>query len=146
VDRWQYRSMTDPPITVQGFDHLVLRCRDVESSLRFYVDVLGLPPVRVDEWRDGAAPFPSVRISADAIIDLVAADGPIDAPNVDHFCLVTSAAVVDALAAERERYRVTEGPVPRFGARGMGTSVYLLDPDDNTVELRTYEPPAGSGA
>ncbi len=135
--------MDATPIGVQGFDHLVLRCRDVDASLAFYRDALGLPPVRVDEWRAGEAPFPSVRISAEAIIDLIpAGDGPVN-PNVDHFCLVATAAVVEALAADRERYRVGEGPVPRFGAQGMGMSVYLLDPDDNLVEVRTYEPLAG---
>ncbi|GLY05351.1 hypothetical protein Acsp01_57300 [Actinoplanes sp. NBRC 101535] len=41
-------------------------------------------------------------------------------------------------------FDVVEGPVPRFGARGTGTSIYVSDPDGNTVELRWY--PGQDGA
>jgi catechol 2,3-dioxygenase-like lactoylglutathione lyase family enzyme len=129
--------------TALALDHIVLVVADVERTLDWYGRHAGLAPERVDEWRAGEAPFPSVRISADTIIDLIPADGAVTTPNVDHFCLVAAAAVVAALAADRDRYRVTDGPVPRFGAQGMGTSIYLLDPDDNTVEIRTYEPLIG---
>ena len=132
------RHMTGFRIT--GFDHLVLRCADVDVSLAWYVDVLGLPPVRVEEWRAGSAPFPSVRVSADAIIDLVPADGTPTERNVDHFCLVTDRATVDAVvAADGTTFRVVDGPGTRFGARGDGWSVYVVDPDDNVVELRSYD-------
>ena len=36
------------------------------------------------------------------------------------------------------RFEVVDGPGPRWGARGVGTSVYVSDPDGNTVELRSY--------
>ncbi|MFI0791923.1 VOC family protein [Micromonospora rubida] len=49
-------------VRVTGFDHLVLTVADVERSLAFYCGTLGLEPVRVDRWRAGEAPFPSVRI------------------------------------------------------------------------------------
>ena len=48
-------------VSVVGFDHLVLKCADVETSLAWYCDQLGLEPVRVEEWRAGLAFFPSVR-------------------------------------------------------------------------------------
>src|ERR1700755_1094318 len=71
---------------VTGFDHLVLNVGDVERSLAFYCGVLGLEPVRVERWRAGEVPFPSVRVSGETIIDLVAM--PRASANVDHFCLV----------------------------------------------------------
>ena len=46
-------------VQVSGFDHLVLRVRDVETSLAWYVEMLGLAPVRVEEWRGEQVPFPS---------------------------------------------------------------------------------------
>jgi len=55
---------------VQGLDHIVLVCTDVEASLGFYCGELGLTPERVEEWRRGEVPFPSARISASTIIDL----------------------------------------------------------------------------
>ena len=56
---------------ISGFDHLVLRVNDLDSTLRFYTTILGLEPLRVDEFNRGEAPFPSVRVSPDALIDLV---------------------------------------------------------------------------
>jgi catechol 2,3-dioxygenase-like lactoylglutathione lyase family enzyme len=122
-------------IRVQGFDHLVLRCADVERSLGWYTDQLGLEPVRVEAWRAGEVPFPSVRVDDSAIIDLIG--GGADGRNVDHFCLVVDAASIDAALAPG-RFTVVDGPDQRFGARGMATSVYVTDPDGNVVELRAY--------
>lgn len=123
---------------VRGLDHIVLTVADVERSLSWYVELLGLMPERVDEWRADAAPFPSVRIDDRCIIDLF--PGTPDGSNLDHLCLVVERGDVEAIAAD-DRFDVIEGPVPRWGARGMGTSVYVRDPDRNTVELRSYPEP-----
>jgi catechol 2,3-dioxygenase-like lactoylglutathione lyase family enzyme len=122
-------------VRVSGFDHLVLRCADIESTLRWYVDLLGLETVRVDEWRRGQVPFPSVRVDDGMIIDLVA--GPTDDGRLDHICIVVDAVDLAPLAASGE-FDVVEGPVPRFGARGEGTSLYVRDPDGLVVEIRHY--------
>ena len=130
----------EPVGEVIGFDHLVLRCDDVETTLAWYLGVLGLAPVRVDEWRAGDAPFPSIRVDEGTIIDLVGGGGFVpDGPGrLDHLCLVLAPGTdLDAIAA-RDDLDVLEGPVGRFGARGDGTSVYLRDPDGMTVEVRTY--------
>jgi catechol 2,3-dioxygenase-like lactoylglutathione lyase family enzyme len=126
-------------IRITGFDHLVLRCADVDKTLAWYVDTLGMSPVRVDEWRRGSVPFPSVRASADVIIDLIPAAGAVTERNVDHFCLVADRATVDAIAADPDTFRIHEAPSVRFGARGDGWSVYVYDPDDNVVEIRSYD-------
>ena len=125
-------------VRVSAFDHLVLRCADVERTLAWYVDRLGLEPVAVDEWRRGDAPFPSVRVNAETIIDLVDSRGETpDEGRLDHICLVVEAIDLAALAASGE-FDVEEGPVRRSGARGVGTSVYVHDPDGLVVELRHY--------
>ncbi|GAB3876679.1 VOC family protein [Kibdelosporangium lantanae] len=127
---------------VKAFDHVVLNVRDVERSLAFYCGPLGLAPVRVDEWRAGKAPFPSVRVSADTIIDIV--DKERGESNVDHICLVVEPLdwqdVVDA-----GTFTVVDGPDTRYGARGEAQSIYVLDPDGNTVELRWYPQDASTG-
>lgn len=122
-------------IRVTALDHVVLNCADVERSLAFYVDELGLEPIHGEEWRRGERFFPSVRVSADSIIDLLAA--PRTGDNVDHVCLVVEPMDFDALIAGG-RFEVVEGPATRFGARGDGTSIYFRDPDGNLVELRYY--------
>jgi catechol 2,3-dioxygenase-like lactoylglutathione lyase family enzyme len=116
-------------IRVTGFDHLVLAVADVERSLAWYQDFLGLEGVRVDEWREGNAPFPSVRVDASTIIDFIPRRDDSDrGSNLDHLCLVVEPADLSSLGDTG----------PRYGARGIGTSVYIQDPDGNTVELRHY--------
>ncbi|MEU8782799.1 VOC family protein [Streptomyces sp. NPDC048637] len=122
-------------VHVKAFDHLVLNVADVKRSLDFYTGLLGLEPVRLAEWRSGHAPFPSVRVTPETIIDLVSsARGE---SNVDHICLTVEPVDWDEVI-KSGAFVVHEGPVARFGARGTATSVYVQDPDGNTVELRWY--------
>jgi catechol 2,3-dioxygenase-like lactoylglutathione lyase family enzyme len=122
-----------PLAKVVGLDHVVFRCADIERSLSFYIDRLGLEGERVDEWRRGDVPFPSVRITPTTIIDLFgrAPDGA----NVDHVCLVIEPTDLDALAAQFPDARRAD---QLFGAQGYASSVYVHDPDGNTIELRCY--------
>lgn len=130
-----------------GIDHIVLTVADVDRSLRFYVDELGLRPERVDEWRRREVFFPSVRIDDTTIIDLFATPPtepdvenrpePVGA-NLDHFCVVVEPTDLDAVARSG-RFEVVDGPARRWGARGDGTSLYVRDPDGNVVELRYYD-------
>ena len=131
--------MTESAVRVEDFDHLVLRCRDVERSLAWYLGWLGLGPVRVDEWRAGTAPFPSVRVTPTTIVDLIPMPGGVeqDERNVDHFCFVVDAASIEHVVSSG-RFDVVDGPGRRYGARGDATSVYVTDPDGNVVELRCY--------
>lgn len=126
-------------VRVVGFDHLVLKVADVETSLAWYTDRLGLAGERVDDWRRGEVPFPSVRIDATTLLDLLA--GAATGVNVDHFCLVLAAgADLDALAGSGDFDVVGTGPVDGlFGARGFARSLYVRDPDGTVVELRSYE-------
>jgi catechol 2,3-dioxygenase-like lactoylglutathione lyase family enzyme len=127
-----------PAVEVIGFDHVVVRCADIEKSLAFYCGELGLEPDRVDEWRRGEVLFPSARVNAATLIDLFPiGDGPPRAlvPNMDHFCLVIQPTDFDALAARFPGARRADG---LYGAQGLASSVYVQDPDGNTVELRSY--------
>jgi len=122
---------------VTGLDHIVLVCKDVERSLSWYCDELGLAAERVDEWRRGEAPFPSVRIDERTLIDLVV--GERAGVNMDHVCLVVEPTDLAALAASGRFDVVGEGAVDGlFGAQGYATSLYVRDPDGNVVELRHY--------
>jgi catechol 2,3-dioxygenase-like lactoylglutathione lyase family enzyme len=120
---------------IVGLDHIVLVTPDVERSLAWYHRVLGLAEERADEWRRGEVPFPSVRVDASTIIDLLL--GMRSGVNVDHLCFVIEHQDLAALAAAG-LLDVVAGPAPRFGAQGVGESVYVYDPDGNLVELRHY--------
>lgn len=130
--------MTDS-VRVIGFDHVVINVADVERALAFYLDELGLAPVRVDEWRRAEVPFPSARVNDTTIIDFVRAAHGLDrsVENMNHLCLVIEPVDFAALASTG-RFEVVDGPGTRFGAQGNATSLYVRDPDGNTVELRYY--------
>ncbi|HYL52823.1 MAG TPA: VOC family protein [Acidimicrobiia bacterium] len=118
---------------VIGLDHVVLNSADIERSLAWYADVLGLEPMNVDAWRRGDVFFPSVRLNATTIIDIFPAERT--GENVNHVCLVVEDADIDALAEQfPEGHRVDRN----YGAQGYGASLYVHDPDGNTVELKTY--------
>lgn len=125
-------------------DHIVIRCKDVERQIKFYVDILGLEAYRLDEFRAGKVPFPSVRVNENTIIDLSPrpeqepiGDGP---RNLDHYCLtIQPVDLVEISQYLREQGVVVETePRTRSGARGMGDSIYVRDFEGNRVELRCY--------
>ena len=119
-----------------GLDHIVLNVADVERSIGWYVDELGLEPVRLDEFRRGEVFFPSVRIDEGTLIDFLGT-----APtgtNVDHVCLVIEPTDLDALrrvGPVRRRERTERGVRQRGGWAARSTCVI---PTANLVELRVY--------
>ena len=138
------QSQTQPLVKITEMDHIVLRVRDVETSLRFYTQVLGMPAERVEQWRAGEIRFPSARLNADTIIDFFGTDqepvGRDGAKNQDHFCMVIEPTDMEELKAKFEGIGVDiqAGPGKRWGSHGDGISLYIYDPDDNVVELRHY--------
>lgn len=140
----RFERITQPLVKITEMDHIVLRTNDVEESLRFYTEVLGLQAERVEQWRAGEVRFPSARINADTIIDFFASEeipnGRDDVRNQDHFCMVIDETDMDALKARFEDagIDIQAGPGKRWGSHGDGISLYIYDPDDNVVELRHY--------
>ncbi len=134
---------TPPRIQVAGLDHFVLRVRDLDRSLAFYRDLLGLPIEFLDEYRAGTRPFVSVRVGPH-LIDLV--PDPTYDPEAGrrsggfvHFCLrVAGRLVEDILPQMRARgvELVESEPVRRMGATGFALSIYARDPDGYVVELK----------
>lgn len=130
------------PFTLRAIDHVVLRIRNLDASLHFYCDVLGC----VIDKRQEAIGLIQVRAGS-SLIDLVPLDGMLgkrggagparDGRNLDHFALQIAPfdeAKIRAHLAAHGIEVVEAGQ--RYGAEGTGPSVYVLDPDGNTVELK----------
>jgi catechol 2,3-dioxygenase-like lactoylglutathione lyase family enzyme len=132
-------------MNVIAMDHIVLNVHNMDTMLDFYINVLGLQGERIDAFREGKVPFPSVRISADTLIDLFpmsgqsAAPGPLE-KRLNHFCMVIEPAEMPQVVAHLEAHGVTvdEGPATRWGAHGNATSIYFNDPEGNRIEIRHY--------
>jgi catechol 2,3-dioxygenase-like lactoylglutathione lyase family enzyme len=130
------------PLRVEELDHVVIRCRDRTRSLDFYTRVLGL----AEERRLDAIGLVQLRAGR-SMVDLVPADPPPthEGRNVDHVCLAVDTPDVGAMARwlREQGVEVLGDPAERYGARGMGLSIYVLDPDGNVVELKqVVRPPA----
>ncbi len=120
---------------VTALDHVVLDVADTRRSVAWYGELLGLVVERLAEWERGEAAFVSLRIDSGTIIDLL--ETPPSGTNVDHLCLVVDDVDLDELVASG-RFDVRSGPVEVWGTRGLGRSVYVVDPDEHLVELRVY--------
>ncbi|MDI2125838.1 VOC family protein [Yinghuangia seranimata] len=134
-------------------DHLVIWVEDQLRSLDFYERVVGFEGVRAQEFRDGDAPFPSVRVSPTAIVDLMAKSGAAKIDEnfktpgasghpVNHLCIALPFADYEALRTrvEADGGDTSVGITDSFGARGFAPrTFYFTDPDGNVLEARHYD-------
>jgi len=129
-----------PPLL--GLDHVVLRVRDLDAALAFYVGVLGCSLER----RQDEIGLVQLRAGA-ALIDLLPLDGKLgraggrgpgaEGRNMDHFALRVASFDEARLRLALEAAGVAVGEYgQRYGAEGEGPSLYLRDPDGNGVELK----------
>ncbi len=129
-------------IDITGIDHIVLRARDQEALVAFYVEVLGL----TIERRQDAIGLVQLRAGS-SLIDIVGVDGPLgrmggaapgaEGRNLDHFCLTVAGFELETVRAHLLAHGVEVGEEGlRYGAGGEGLSIYLKDPEGNGLELR----------
>ncbi|MFD8524476.1 VOC family protein [Streptomyces capillispiralis] len=135
------------------FDHVVLWVRDPIAAAGFFEKAVGLEPVRLAAFSVGEAPFPSVRVNEETILDLMPLamaermtmlPGAAESSGhpVNHVCLSLPADRFDALRSRLEEHSlpVTDLSYDSFGARGPAKrSFYFRDPDGNVFEARHYD-------
>jgi glyoxylase I family protein len=124
---------TRSALRVKGLDHVVLRVADMDRAISFYEQVLGLhierrlPEIGLVQLRAGTA-----------MIDLVPRiEDEDEGRNMDHYAVRIEDMDVAAITAHLKRHGIDPGEVRRrYGAEGYGSSIYITDPDGNTVELK----------
>jgi len=130
-------------IRIKKLDHVVLRAQDPERIVEFYCLVLGCtverrspPDIGIVQLRAG-----------DALIDVLAVDSELgrmggaapgkDGRNMDHFCVRLEIFNEDAIRKHLANHGVEGSKLEtRYGAEGIGPSIYIQDPEGNTVELK----------
>ncbi|MEL0108317.1 MAG: VOC family protein [Rhodospirillales bacterium] len=129
-------------IKISNIDHVVIRAKDIPKMIAFYRDVLGCP----EERRNEDMGLYQMRAGS-ALIDLVDVNGKLgkmggaapgdDACNMDHFCVRVEPFDEDVIRAHLAKHQI-DAPekVMRYGAEGTGPSIYIQDPEGNTVELK----------
>ncbi len=129
-------------IRIREIDHVVLRVSNLELMIKFYCDVLGCKIEKRQET------FGLIQLRAgNSLLDLVSVDGKIGqlggrAPgpeglNMDHFCFRIDPFDATLIREHLSRCGVAAGEtMSRYGAEGTGPSIYIKDPEGNTVELK----------
>ncbi len=129
---------------IAGIDHIVLRTTKLKEMLDFYSGALGC---KVE--RDTPAETGLTQLRAgNALIDLVVVDSRLGKMgggppaqtenNVDHFCLQLKLISEDEIKSHLESHGIEVGEFDeRYGAQGFGHSIYIKDPEGNTVELKS---------
>jgi catechol 2,3-dioxygenase-like lactoylglutathione lyase family enzyme len=125
---------------IERLDHLVLTVADMDATVEFYVRVLGMEAVTFGDGRRALA-FGDSKINLHEAGHEFEPKAARPTPGSADLCLITTAPI-DMIAAELRRggVEIVEGPVERTGAKGAITSVYFRDPDQNLIEIGTYEP------
>lgn len=129
-------------IRIREIDHIVLRVRELEPMLEFYCDVLGCTVARKQD-EIGLVQLRAGR----SLIDLIPVDGPlgrsggaapgVEGRNLDHLCLRIEPFDEAFIRAHLAENGIAAGETAsRFGAEGSGPSIYIADPEGNTVELK----------
>jgi glyoxylase I family protein len=127
---------TSPGFATLGLDHIVLKVGDMDRTIAFYCAVLGCREERRVE-RIGLVQLRAGR----SMIDLVPATGDRTGGDIDHFAIRIAPWEPDSIRAHLSGHGYeTEPPAMRYGAEGNGWSIYVQDPDGNTVEMKG--PPA----
>lgn len=127
---------------IRDIDHVVIRATNMDTMLRFYRDVLGCP-VEKDQPDFGLTQLRAGR----SLIDLVDVNGRIgraggagpgeEGRNMDHFCVRVEPWNEAAIRSHLEHHGIDPGGTQRrYGAEGTGPSIYIDDPEGNTVELK----------
>ncbi|MDC2889452.1 VOC family protein [Psychrosphaera algicola] len=129
-------------LNIIGIDHIVLRTNNLSGLVSFYSDILNCPIER-----DRTEELGLIQLRAGhSLIDIIDISGelgregggaPCKPVNLDHFCLTVADATIEQISQHIKTH--SQSP-PRFevryGAGGYGPSIYIQDPDGNTVELK----------
>lgn len=123
---------------IDRLDHLVLTVADLDATVRFYRDLLGMREHTIDGRT--ALHFGESKINLHKAGHELEPKATRALPGTADLCLV-SAEPIARIITELEAARVAliEGPVRRHGALGEMTSVYVRDPDGNLIEICHYD-------
>jgi catechol 2,3-dioxygenase-like lactoylglutathione lyase family enzyme len=131
-----------PPFDLKGIDHVVLRIADLDRSLAFYCGLLGCT-IEKEQRAIGLTQLRAGR----SLIDLVTLEGPLgrlggagplqEGRNMDHVALAIAPFDEEAIRTHLALNGIAIADSgERYGAEGTGPSIYIRDPDGNTVELK----------
>jgi catechol 2,3-dioxygenase-like lactoylglutathione lyase family enzyme len=123
---------------LEGIDHIAITVRDVERSVAWYCELLGLQRRHQDAWGS----YPAMVGVGNTLVALFPAGGTpesqppgTDATGLRHF----------AFRADRKNFAAAQDELRRRGIsfhfedHRISHSIYFSDPDGHQLEITTYE-------
>ena len=124
---------------ITSLDHLVLTVRDLDATVRFYIEGLGMELREFDQGRK-ALHFGKQKIHLHLAGHEFEPKAARATPGSADLCFLTERPLGEVSARlEALGCPIIEGPVPRTGATGPMLSIYTRDPDGNLVEVARLE-------
>lgn len=125
---------------VRAIDHVVLTVRDVDRTLSFYQEALGMRPVVFGDGRRALA-FGDQKLNLHQAGREFEPKAHVPTPGSVDLCLLTDDPIDDVVAHLRSTGVAVElGPVAKTGARRPLRSIYFRDPDGNLIEVANEMP------
>jgi catechol 2,3-dioxygenase-like lactoylglutathione lyase family enzyme len=122
-------------LRVQRIDHVVLTVADVERTIAFYQDVLGMTAVSFGEGRRALA-FGDQKLNLHQAGREFEPKAHRPTPGAIDLCLTTDVPLEEVEAhLKSQSVTIEHGPVDKVGARGALRSIYFRDPDGNLIEV-----------
>ena len=123
---------------LQRLDHLVLTVADIDRTVTFYTEVLGMEKVVFGEQRV-ALKFGQQKINLHESGKEFEPKARTPQPGSADLCFITATNINEVVDHLRVcGVPLLEGPIHRTGAMGPIVSVYIRDPDDNLIEISNY--------
>jgi catechol 2,3-dioxygenase-like lactoylglutathione lyase family enzyme len=124
---------------INRLDHLVLTVIDIEATIAFYANALGMQPVTFGNGRR-ALSFGQSKINLHELGKEFEPKAAAPTPGSADLCFISDRPIAE-VAAELKSFGipVEEGPVARTGAMGPIASIYIRDPDKNLIEIANYK-------
>jgi len=126
---------------IERIDHIVLTCRDLETTIAWYERVLGFQREEFGPQRRTALKFGRQKFNVRPVGSAGWRTARQDAPGSLDLCFITEARLDDVIDRLRRCAVEFTGPSAQIGALGAMTSVYCSDPDGNLIEIASYEQP-----
>ena len=125
-------------ISLEKIDHLVLTVRDIDQTIQFYCNILGMTEITFGDNRK-ALQFGKQKINLHPHPSDITPRAKQPSPGALDICFITQSPIDDVINnLEKHAINIELGPVQRQGAQGNMTSVYIRDPDDNLIEIANY--------
>jgi catechol 2,3-dioxygenase-like lactoylglutathione lyase family enzyme len=128
---------SDMAITMDSLDHLVLTVANIDITVDYYTEVLGMELFSVDGRK--ALTFGEQMIKLQQRGHEVNPKAAHPTAGAADLCFITSTPLEEVIShLSDQKVRIEEGPVERNGAMGKMRSIYVRDPDKNLVEISNY--------